>query len=529
MERYMSLLLEIWRLASEHLELQESLVRILPALRRELPLGRVEVRRFDLEHAMNEAVIAVAVDSEVRITRETSAGTLEQMQPVVEWCRQRRVNRLGAMDTAMYRLFFPGPMRGDVLAAPLLSQGQPIGVALFIACPDRAFTPLHEQLVRELSAPFAVVLANDILLRQERTRRETAEADRRSLLTKLGRKDISDTIVGAEGGLQEVMERVRQVSTSDVPVLIFGETGSGKEVIARAIHRDSTRGSGPFLRVNCGAIPPELVDSELFGHERGSFTGAVAMRKGWFERADGGSLFLDEIGELPQAAQVRLLRILQDGTFERVGGQRQLTVDVRIVAATHRDLSAMVDRGQFRADLWYRIAIFPIHLPPLRDRPQDMGALAHHFAQRASRRFGLPPLSPSLEDINLLIGYNWPGNIRELAAVIDRAAILGNGDCLEIAKALGVPPEPRPKQSDPRSAIPVAGTGSQAPPADRFPTLDEVIIAHIQEALERTRGRIEGPHGAAAMLAMNPHTLRSRMRKMGVRWKEFRAPSTQWP
>src|SRR5262249_330570 len=188
--------------------------------------------------------------------------------------------------------------------------------------------------------------------------REAAEADRRALLSRLQRQDVSDAIIGAESGLRTVMERIEQVARTDAPVLILGETGSGKEVAARAIHTRSRRADGPFLRVNCGAIPTDLVDSELFGHERGSFTGAVSSRKGWFERADGGTLCLDEVGELPAAAQVRLLRVLQDGTFQRVGGQQVLTVDVRIVAATHRDLRAHVRAGSFREDLWYRISVF---------------------------------------------------------------------------------------------------------------------------------------------------------------------------
>ena len=188
------------------------------------------------------------------------------------------------------------------------------------------------------------------------------------------------------------MEQVQLVAPSDTPVLILGETGSGKEVVARAIHSRSRRASGPFLRINCGAISPDLVDSELFGHERGSFTGAVAERKGWFERADCGTLFLDECGELPLPAQVRLLRVLQDGTFQRVGGERPLHVDVRVIAATHRDLPAMVASGQFREDLWYRIAVFPVRLPPLRERLADIPALATHFALRAAEatRFECP-------------------------------------------------------------------------------------------------------------------------------------------
>ena len=320
------------------------------------------------------------------------------------------------------------------------------------------------------------------------------------------------------------MERASLVAPSDVPVLVLGETGSGKEVVARAIHQRSRRAAGPFLRVNCGAIPSGLVDSELFGHERGSFTGAGAQRKGWFERADGGTLFLDEVGELPPPAQVRLLRILQDGSFERVGGQSALHVDVRIVAATHRDLERMVADGLFREDLWYRLAVFPIHVPPLRDRPEDIPPLATHFALRAASRFGTSPRLPTPEELNLLVDYPWPGNVRELAAVIERAVILGDGRGLEVATALGLGrdprserprPEPRPEAS--AQAAPERGE-AQAP----FPTLDDAVRAHIERALSRTRGRIEGVRGAAALLGINPHTLRARMRKLRVEWQRFR-------
>ncbi len=191
--------------------------------------------------------------------------------------------------------------------------------------------------------------------------------------------------------------------------------------------------------MNCGAIPPELIDSELFGHERGSFTGASAARQGWFERADGGTLFLDEIGELPPAAQVRMLRVLQDGSFERVGGNKPITVDVRLVAATNADLPDLIAKGKFRDDLWYRINVFPIHLPSLRQRPDDIPAFAAHFAARAGKRLGGRPLVPTSRDVELLSAYSWPGNVHELAAVIERAAILGSGRRLEIAKALGTP------------------------------------------------------------------------------------------
>ena len=323
---------------------------------------------------------------------------------------------------------------------------------------------------------------------------------------------LTDPIVGADAGLAPVMERVGLVAPLDVPVLVLGETGSGKEVVARSIHTRSGRAAGPFLRVNCGAIPPGLIDSELFGHERGSFTGALAERRGWFERADHGTLFLDEIGELPLEAQVRLLRVLQDHTLERVGGHRPVSVDVRIVAATHRDLRGLIAEGRFREDLWYRIAVFPIDLPPLRDHVEDVPALANHFALRAASRFGTPPRIPTSEDLDLLVGYSWPGNVRELIAVIERAVILGNGTRLEVAKALGVTPPPV-----------AARAGAEPAPEESFATLDQAVSRHIEAALVRTRGRIEGRGGAAELLGINPHTLRARMRKLALDWRRFRA------
>jgi transcriptional regulator with GAF, ATPase, and Fis domain len=300
--------------------------------------------------------------------------------------------------------------------------------------------------------------------------------------------------------------------------LLLGQTGTGKEVIARVIHTHSSRAPHAFLRVNCGAIPPELIDSELFGHERGAFTGASETRPGWFERADGGTLLLDEVGELPPAAQVRLLRVLQDGWLERVGGRQPIHVDVRIVAATHRDLGAMVTEGRFREDLWYRLAVFPIFLPPLRQRREDIPALAVHFAHRAAVRFSLPLVLPSDDDIALLSEYSWPGNIRELGAVIDRAAILGNGERLEVGPALGLSAQQTPTS-------PAADPPARPRRLDSFAQilpLDEAMKQHIEAALTVTQGRIEGRRGAAAALKINPHTLRARMRKLGIDWNAFR-------
>jgi hydrogenase-4 transcriptional activator len=385
----------------------------------------------------------------------------------------------------------------DWVAIPLAAQ-EVLGILLVCATPTESLLASDGYL--EVAELLAVALANDHRRREIAHQREAAQADKDAALARLNVREIGVDVIGADSGLRVVLEGVENVGPQDTPVLILGETGSGKEVVARAIHARSTRARGPILRVNCGAIPPELIDSELFGHERGSFTGAIAQRRGWFERADGGTLFLDEIGDLPLAAQVRLLRVLQDGVFERIGGQRPIRVDVRIIAATHRDLKGMVRQGTFREDLWYRIGIFVLRIPPLRDRIGDIPALAEHFADRIGRRYGAP-LRPTTDDLALLAGYSWPGNVRELAAVIERAAVLGGGRLLDVARALGRPEGPSPVEK-------------RSPEA--FPTLDQAVRAHIERALGQCRGRIEGPRGAARLLDLNPHTLRSKMRKLCV-------------
>jgi hydrogenase-4 transcriptional activator len=328
-----------------------------------------------------------------------------------------------------------------------------------------------------------------------------------------GARSSEERLIGADTGLAAVMARATMVARSSAPVLLFGETGTGKEIIARAIHEHSQFRSGPFRRVNCGAIPPELIDSELFGHEPGAFTGAVTRRRGWFEQANEGTLFLDEVGELAPAAQVRLLRVVQDGEVVRVGGDRAVHVNVRIVAATHRDLPALVEAQIFREDLYYRLSVFPIVIPPLRDRPGDIRAFAEYFAERAADRFGVRPVSVSDDHVRLLAEYRWPGNVREMAAVMDRAVLVGQGRMLDIAAALGQ----RPWRS------PASPPGSDAASPGGIEPLDVVVRRHIETALHETHGRVEGPHGAARLLRINPHTLRAKMRKLKIDWAAFRA------
>jgi hydrogenase-4 transcriptional activator len=519
MIRFTTVLLDVWREACRHIEIGESVSRIAPMLTQHLPVDLVLVRRLDPQRSAIETVATGVCRTATAPEQTRNECTPEQFTDLLNWCRVGRVLRETAADLRQkHPALLPAGIEGQVLVGSLNREDEPVGVLVLATDRRAGFQSEHEALAVALLEPFGVALENDRQLHELSVLREAVEADNRSLLARLGRQDISDSVVGSETGLRDVMERVNLVALSDVPVLILGETGSGKEVVARAIHKGSRRQAGPFLRVNCGAIPPELIDSELFGHERGSFTGALATRKGWFERADGGTLFLDEVGELPPAAQVRLLRILQDGSFERVGAQRPLHVDVRVVAATNRDLHAMVADGTFREDLWYRIAVFVVRIPPLRERIEDIPTLASHFALRATKRLGTPPLVPTPQDNDLLVSYDWPGNVRELSAVIERAAILGMGRRLDVAAALGVNTRIAPRVANGTRLLPEAQPASN----DAILTLDSAMAEHIRSALTRTRGRIEGRHGAARLLGINPYTLRARMRKLGIDWTSFR-------
>ncbi len=532
MERFQTVLLSVWAEACRHIEIGESTEKIAALLMQHVPLERIVVRRIDGQRSCLETVAVGPTDGQRRRNDARGEFAPAELGALMAWCRGGKVARLS--DGEWPSEDFPagkiasGCQDNDVLLCPLGDPGGYCGVLLFVALPNHSFDAKHVELARLLVEPFGVALENDMRLREMAALREAAEADNRSLLMRLGRESLGETIVGADAGLHAVMERVELVARSDAPVMIFGETGTGKELVARAIHNRSPRRQGPFDRVNCGAIPPELIDTQLFGHERGAFTGAVGGRRGWFERADGGTLFLDEIGELPLAAQVRMLRILQDGWMERVGAEKPINVDVRIIAATHRDLAQMVAEGSFREDLWYRIAVFPIVLPPLRERREDIAKLAVHFARRAATRFTLAPVMPTPEDLALLAAYHWPGNVRELAAVIDRAAILGDGKRLDVATALGVGADSHQQAANVGRIAGWGGDATTAPaaaashPAASIEPLDTLVRRHIEAALAATEGQIEGRRGAAAMLRINPHTLRARMRKLGIQWAKFR-------
>lgn len=389
------------------------------------------------------------------------------------------------------------------LAMPLRIEEELIGFLILRARGEGKFTPEHVALLATVAEPFAIALAN-VLAHEEVVKYRDILIDDNRFLNREILSMAGDDIIGGNSGLRNVMEMVRQVASLNNTVLLMGETGTGKEVIANAIHFASPRKDGPFIKVNCGAIPESLIDSELFGHEKGAFTGAVAEKRGRFERAAGGTIFLDEIGELPPQAQVRLLRVIQNREIERVGGDRPIHVDIRIIAATHRNLESMVLENRFREDLWFRLNVFPMIVPPLRQRKEDVPALTRHFVKVKSLELGIaipPAIAPGA--LERLMNYRWPGNVRELENLVERELIRHRGGQLNFD-----------------SLFPVERGGETFPVVEEKDgdplNLDEAMFLHISKVLEMAKGKVHGPGGAAELLGINPSTLRARMNKLGI-------------
>lgn len=365
----------------------------------------------------------------------------------------------------------------------------------------------------------AVVVFRDITRRcQTEERLRGALAEVRSLKEQLQqenktlRREIStvrdlQSIVGRSSVLRETQRLIARVAPLDSTVLIRGETGVGKELVAQSLHALSKRSAGPLVRLNCGALPSQLADSELFGHEQGAFTGAVKRRAGRFERASGGTLFLDEVGELPLETQSKLLRVLQENEFERVGGNTTIPADVRVVAATNRDLEQAVRDGSFRSDLYFRLNVLPIYVPPLRDRTADIPELVNTFLQRLEVRYGqrLGRFGP--QDVERLTAYSWPGNVRELQNLVERASLLSDGAAIELPADFCAKLDPRTHSK------PTAQAQGASPPG----RLEDIERQHILEVLESAHWRLSGPSGASAVLGLHPNTLRHRMKKLGIR------------
>ncbi|MGB5986328.1 MAG: sigma 54-interacting transcriptional regulator, partial [Desulfobacterales bacterium] len=369
------------------LELATAMGRCLVFIRRYLPASMLCFHLYDRELAIVETVARAGLEKAQAMDLRTPLGERGRRQ--VEDQRSQRIRLVARMgDDAV-----AGPVirqMGDVdenlagLVMDLVLDRQFIGTVSVFSEPGRVFAEEHVALMALLNEPFAVALSNSLRYRELTQLRDMLADDNRYLHDEL-RRMTGEEVIGAEFGLQGVMALVRQVAPLDSPVLLLGETGTGKEVIASALHNMSARRDGPLIRVNCGAIAPSLLDSELFGHEKGAFTGALARKRGRFERAHGGTIFLDEIGELSPEAQVRLLRVLQEREIERIGGAETIELDIRVIAATHRDLEALLAQGRFREDLYFRLRVFPIAIPPLRNRTADIPALVHHFILKKAK------------------------------------------------------------------------------------------------------------------------------------------------
>jgi formate hydrogenlyase transcriptional activator len=333
-----------------------------------------------------------------------------------------------------------------------------------------------------------------------------AKNENAALRDEISSASMFEEIVGSSAPIRTVLQQVARVAPTDSTVLITGDTGTGKELVARAIHKRSARSARPFVAVNCAAVPASLIASELFGHERGAFTGALQRRQGKFELADGGTLFLDEVGELPADTQVALLRVLQEREFERVGGSRPIRIDVRVIAATNRDLHTAIAERAFRSDLFYRLNVFPVEIPPLHERPTDIPILVEYFVHRLSKRAGKKITGISSKTLELLQSYPWPGNIRELQNVIERAVIVSDGELLTVDSRWLA----RQSTQSPASKQPLGDA------------LSEGERAMIEAALAATKGRVSGPSGAAAKLGLPRSTLESKIRSLGLNKNRFR-------
>jgi transcriptional regulator with GAF, ATPase, and Fis domain len=395
-----------------------------------------------------------------------------------------------------------GKGRSSALLVRLIVEKIWVGSVALWAGGWGKFNEEHLRLLKQLKRPFFIAMSNSRRYRELLELKELLTDDNRYLHEELQRISGYE-VIGADFGLKQVMEKVRSVAPLSSPVLLLGETGVGKEIIAGAIHNASPRREGPFIKVNCGAIPESLLDSELFGHEKGAFTGAIRQKRGRFERAAGGTLFLDEIGELPLEAQIRLLRVLQEKEIERVGGTEPIKIDIRVIAATHRDLETMIGQGTFREDLYFRLQVFPITIPPLRQRRGDIPGLVQHFIHKKAQDLKLgaiPPLAPEAYD--QLLAHPWPGNVRELENAVERAIILKREGPLTF-------PDLDLRRETQMAAASVMPTGATY-------NLDQVTAAHIRHVLKVTNGRVEGKKGAAELLGIHPGTLRHRMRKLQI-------------
>ena len=497
---------EVVRRICGSLDIDKALYNVFCYLKQELPLDGLIITRYETERK-RARLVALAFDAGGYIVNQsfpisdaawsTITGWQNESRSVTSpWIRDHThpINReiLLLIRELIPTFRFRKAGHFSSMTCGLTVDQTHIGNLTLAVEGHDSYHKNHADLINEVKEPFAIALSNALRYMDLMQDHKALQEDHR-------KSEV--LMVGGDTGLREVRALVSHVAHRDTPVLLLGETGTGKEVVAGEVHKLSARSGAPLIRLNCGAIPDGLVDSELFGHEKGAFTGAIDTRPGRFERADGGTLFLDEIGELPLSVQVKLLRVLQSGEFERVGGGETLKADVRIIAATHCNLKEMVKEGRFREDLWYRLDIFPIEIPPLRNRKEDIPLLLDHFIRIKSLEMNLsPPAFVASDEIDRLQRYRWPGNVRELENLVERALILAPSGPLRFPMLEGGISEDAPRLF--------------SPPLDL--NLDAAMATHIRRVMERTHGQIAGPGGAAELLGMNPSTLRSRMARLGI-------------
>jgi formate hydrogenlyase transcriptional activator len=381
---------------------------------------------------------------------------------------------------------------------PLVRCGRTLGVLAVARLRKDSFAKPDVDFLLQIAGQISIAIDNALSYRKISELSDKLAQEKLYLEDEIRSELNFEEIIGNSAVLRRVLRQVEAVAPTDSTVLVYGETGSGKELIARAVHKLSKRRADAFVKLNCAAIPTGLLESELFGHEKGAFTGAIAQRIGRFELASKGTIFLDEIGEIPLELQPKLLRVLQEREFERLGSSRTLRSDARLIAATNRDLQAMVDDQRFRSDLFYRLNVFPIYVPPLRERKEDIPFLVRHFVEHYARLMKKQLDTISSETMNSLVRYSWPGNIRELQNVIERAVILSSGSTLKVP----------PTDLKPRSASNGGSNGTM--------TLEEMERRHILSVLDQTHWVLSGPLGAAAKLGMKRPTLQFRMQKLGI-------------
>jgi len=395
----------------------------------------------------------------------------------------------------------------SLCCVPLLRPKGPLGVLVLGSTREGAFQPEDLTLLNQVATQLAVAIENHSAAAEIETLKQRLSEEKKYLEGESLSEGQFVEIVGESPALKQVLDQVATVATSDATVLILGETGTGKELVARAIHRMSTRTDEIFVKVNCAAIPTGLLESELFGHEKGAFTGAISQKIGRLESAHGGSLFLDEVGEIPLEVQPKLLRVLQDQEFERLGSTRTIKVNVRLIAATNRDLAHRVAEHHFRSDLFYRLFVFPIRVPPLRERPEDIPLLVRHFVRKFAQRMNRPIETVPKDTMKKLMEWSWPGNIRELENLMERSVILSEGNVLRVSL------------SELRHA-PV----SKQPDQTSDHTLDSAERLHIIRILRETGGVLSGPHGAAPRLGLKRTTLQSKMRRLKIAPQDYSGP-----